>query len=234
MTKYLIALFVGLAVGAAAFLALLYYNPLTAQNQLSPISVTDNDVLHLTYPAVASSELVYTNDGESQVAPFPLKVQQLWELPIRQTDAMATELLDGRGQVVGIGLKFSSDSEDTDVLNGRLLVDSVWHIYLPGRGSLFVEQQENYWSYVRDIVIPARRSSADNWRGNWIGNISAGPGALGTARVVGGSGLFSGLETDGVESLTAKAYAVDQGLVAANGELKIELPGDEAALNPDP
>ncbi|MDH3267004.1 MAG: hypothetical protein OEM25_08570, partial [Gammaproteobacteria bacterium] len=148
MTRYLLALLVGLAVGAAAFLALLYFNPLSVQNQLSPISVTNNDVLHLTYPAVAGSELLYTNDGDSQVAPHPPKVLQLWELPIRKTDAMATVLTDGRGQLVGIGLKLSSDSEDTDVLNGRLLVDSVWHIYLPGRGSLFVEQQENYWSYV--------------------------------------------------------------------------------------
>lgn len=234
MTRYLLALLVGLAVGAAAFLALLYFNPLSVQNQLSPISVTNNDVLHLTYPAVAGSELLYTNDGDSQVAPHPPKVLQLWELPIRKTDAMATVLTDGRGQLVGIGLKLSSDSEDTDVLNGRLLVDSVWHIYLPGRGSLFVEQQENYWSYVRDIVIPARWSSGDNWRGNWIGNISVGPGALGSARVVGGSGIFSGLETEGVESLKAKAYAVDQGLVAANGELDIEIPRGDAVVNPDP
>ncbi|MDH3267033.1 MAG: hypothetical protein OEM25_08720, partial [Gammaproteobacteria bacterium] len=90
------------------------------------------------------------------------------------------------------------------------------------------------WSYVRDIVIPARWSSGDNWRGNWIGNISVGPGALGSARVVGGSGIFSGLETEGVESLKAKAYAVDQGLVAANGELDIEIPRGDAVVNPDP
>lgn len=234
MTRYLVSLLLGMTLGAAAFLALLYYNPLTAQNRLSPVSVTDNDILHLNYPAVASSMLVYTNDGNSQVAPHPAKVLQLWEQPVRKTDAMATVLSGSRGQAVGIGLKFSSDSESTDVINGQLLVDSVWHIYLPGQGSLFVEQQENYWSYVRNIVIPARWSSGDNWRGNWNGNLSAGPGALGTARVVGGSGIFTDLETDGLESLSAKAYSVAQGLVAADGELAIEIPRAEAEPTPDP
>jgi hypothetical protein len=234
MIKYLIALLLGLAVGTAAFLALLYLNPLTAQNRLSPITVTDNDVLHLNYPAVASNMLIYTNDGESQVAPHPTKVLQLWEPPIRKTDAIATVLTNSRSQVLGVGLKFSSDSEATDILNGHLLVDSVWHIYLPGKGSLFIEQQENYWSYVRDIVIPARWNSGDNWRGNWRGNISVGPGALGTARVVGGSGIFSGLESEGLETLSSKAYSVAQGLVAADGELAIEIPRIESEPTPDP
>lgn len=234
MIKYLIALLLGLAVGIAAFLALLYFNPLTAQNRLSPVAVTDNAVLHLNYPAVASNMLVYTNDGESQVVPYPAKVLQLWEKPIRKTEAIATVLTDSRNQTIGVGLKFSSDSEATDLLNGQLLVDSVWHIYLPGQGSLFVEQQENYWSYVRDIVIPARWSSGDNWRGIWRGYLSAGPGALGTARVVGGSGTFSDLESDGLETLSSKAYSVAQGLVAADGELAIEIPRIESEATPDP
>ena len=232
--KYLISLVIGMIVGVAAFLALLYFNPLTSQNLLSPISVTDHDLLSLNYSAVAANALVYTNDGESQVAPHPAKVLQLWERPIRRTDALATVLSDSRSQRIGIGLKFSSDSESTNILNGEINVDSVWHIYIPGQGSMFVEQRENYWSYVRDIVIPARWSSGDNWRGIWNRNISSGPGALGTARVVGGSGRFSGLETEGVESLAVKAYSVEQGPVAMGGELAIEIPRPESGLNPDP
>ena len=232
--KYMISLTIGAVVGAAAFLALLYYNPLTSQNKLSPISVTDQDLLSLNYSAVAANSLVFTNDGESQVAPYPTKVLQLWEQPIRKTDAMATVLSDSRSQRIGLGLKFSSDSESTRILNGEVIVDSVWHIYLPGQGSLFVEQSENYWSFVRDIVIPARWSSGDNWRGIWIGNISSGPGALGTARVVGGSGRFRGLETNGVESLAVKAYSVEQGPVAMSGEVAIEIPRPVVDLSPDP
>jgi len=233
--KYLISLLVGMALGATAFLALLYFNPLTLQNKLSPLSVTENELITLHYSAVATDTLIYTNDGESQVAPHPTKVLQLWEQPIRKTAALATVLRDGRNQVAGIGLKISSDSESTNILNGEAIVDSVWHIYLPGRGSLFIEQQENYWTYLRKVVGPAYWSSADNWRGIWNGNLTSGPGALGTSRVVGGSGEFAELDSIGVESLLAKAYSVEQGPVALSAELLIEIPRRDAlAAMPDP
>lgn len=232
--KYLIALALGMVAGVALFVALLYFNPLTSKNSLSPLSVTDNELISLNYSAVAADSLIYTNDGESTIKPYPAKVLQLWEPPIRNTDAIVTMLTDSRNETVGIGIKFSSDSERTRVLNAQALVDSVWHIYLPGRGSLFVQQRENYWNYLRDVVLPARWSSSDSWRGIWNGNITAGPGALRTARVIGGSGEFSGLETEGVESLAAKAYTVEQGPVAMEGELVIEIPPAQAATTQGP
>jgi hypothetical protein len=232
--KYLVSLLAGMSVGIAAFLALLYFNPLTSQNNLSPLSVTDNDVIKLNYSAVAQNSLIYSNDGESQVDPYPAKVLQLWEPSIRHTNAMATVLEDSRGQIAGVGIKFSSDSESTRLLNGEVISDSVWHIYLPGRGSLFMQQTENYWNYLRDIVVPAHWSSGDNWRGTWYANITAGPGALSTARVVGGSGEFSGLDSEGVEALAVKAYSVEHGPVAITGELSVEIPraGSAVTLNP--
>jgi hypothetical protein len=233
--KYLISLLLGLATGVAAFLALLYFNPLTTNNALSPLSVSDNNVITFKYSAVAADTLLFTNDGESQISPNPPKVLQLWEPTVRRTDAMVTVLRDSRNSPAAIGVKFSSDSERTNILNGEAIVDSVWHIYAPGQGSLFVEQQENYWNYLREIVIPARWSSGDNWRGNWNSNITSGPGAIGTARVVGGSGIFDGLETDAVESLQARAYSVDDGPVAMEAELAIELPRrDEVVATPGP
>lgn len=234
MIKYLFALIVGMAVGAVVFLGLLYFNPFMAQQRLSPITVTDNDVVKLGYSAVVQDMLIYTNDGESRIDPHPAKVLQLWEGPIRKTRALATVLTDSRGQAAGIGIKFSSDSESTNILNGQAIVDSVWHIYMPERGSLFVAQSENLWSYFREIVIPAYWSSADSWRGIWRGDVTAGPGALGTASVAGGSGEFAGLRSEGVEALSAKAYSVELGPVAVDGELSIEIPRAELEASSDP
>jgi hypothetical protein len=234
MIKYLISLFVGLVVGVVTFLALLYYNPLTSQNKLSPLSVSDNEVITFKYSAVAADSLLYTNDGESRITPHPVKVLQLWEPTVRLSTARATVLRDSRNQPAAIGIKFSSDSEATRLLNSEAIVDSVWHIYIPGQGSLFVEQRENHWNYLREIVIPARWSSSDTWRGSWSGNITSGPGALDTARVVGGSGSFAGLELVGVESVSAQAYAVDGGPAAMDGELAIELPRRDEEPTPDP
>ena len=234
MKKHFIALALGVVSGAAIFVLLLYFNPLNKQQTLSPLAVSQNEVITLNYSAVPAESLVYTNDGESQVDPYPAKVLQLWESTIRNSDAMAMVLNDSRGRPVGIGIKFSSDSESTNVLNGQAIVDSVWHIYMPGRGSLFIQQSENYWGYLRDVVIPAHWSSGDNWRGLWNANVTAGPGALGTARVVGGSGEFDGLSADAVEALSAKAYSVDHGPVALDGSIAIELPKPEPELSPDP
>lgn len=227
MKKFVITLVFGMLTGACLFAMLLYFNPLNQQKTLSPLSVSQNEVIILNYSVVAADSLIYTNDGDSQVEPYPAKVLQLWEAPIRNTDAMATVLNDSRSMPVGIGVKFSSDSESTDILNGKAIVDSVWHIYLPGRGSLFVHQTENYWNYLRDVVIPAYWSSGDNWRGLWTGHITAGPGSLATARVIGGSGEFAGMVSDAVESFTAQAYSVDHGPVALDAVLAVEVVSPE-------
>lgn len=224
MIKYVLSLLAGIMLGIVLLATVVFYNPLLSSNNLSPLAVSKNEVVHLSYSVAAQDALIYSNDGESQVAPNPPKVMQLWEPTIRRTTATVNILADSRGRPAGIGVKFSSDSKDSSVLDGKALVDSVWHIYLPERGSLFVAQSENYWKYIQEIVFPAYRSSGDNWRGNWRNNITDGPGALGTALVAGGSGQFAGVNTVAVEALSAKAYTVELGPVAMTGELSIELP----------
>ncbi len=222
--KYLISLLLGLVVGAAIFAAGMIYNPFLLDRGLSPLSVTESEVISLNFSSVPSDAIVYTNDGDSRLKPFPEKVQQLWEPSIRLTSAMATVMRDARSQTAGIGIKFSSRSERTRLLRGEAIVDSVWYVYVPDHGSLFIEQFENYWTFLREVGIPAYRSSANNWKGTWIGDLTAGPGALGTAAVSGGAGSFQGLKMEGLESLTATAYSIDDGLVAAEGRLLIEMP----------
>lgn len=224
--KYILVLLLGLFVGATLFALGLAYNPFISKPTLSPLAVTDSQTVTLGYSAVAAEAVMFTNDGESRISPHPEKVQQLWEAPIRQTTAMATVLRDGRSQVAGLGIKVASAAESTRLLEGKALVNSIWYVYLPGRGSFFVEQSENYWDYLRDIVLPAYRNSANTWKGAWVGNVTAGPGVLGTARVVGGPGEFDGLEMLGVESLSVRAWRVEGGPVAAEGQLTIELPAD--------
>ena len=229
--KYLVSLLLGLIVGAALFALGVIYNPFLSKRDLSPLAVTEAPTITLNFSAVAAENIIYTNDGESRIDPYPEKVLQLWEQPIRLTSAMATVLRDGRNQAAGIGIKFSSASEETRLLSGRALANSVWYVYLPGRGGMFVEETENYWEYLRDVVVPGYRSSSNTWAGNWLGNTTFGPGALGTAKVSGGSGEFAGAEMLGVESLSVKAWKVDAGAVSAEGRLLIELP---AAPQKDP
>jgi hypothetical protein len=224
--KYAITLILGFLTGLALFAAGLAYNPFISRQGLSPLTVTDAPTMILAYTGVAAESILYSNDGESRINPQPEKVLQLWEASIRHTSASVVVLRNGRGHVSGLGIKLSSLSEATRLFMGKALVNSVWYVYLPGRGSLFIEQSENYWAYLREIVLPAYRSSANTWTGDWLGNMTAGPGALRTAKVTGGGGEFEGMEMLAVESLLVRAWRADDGPVAAEGQLLIELPFD--------
>ena len=87
-----------------------------------------------------------------------------------------------------------------------------------------IDQTENYWSYIRDVVVPARWSSADTWRGSFHRITTNGPRALGTARLSGGSGVFAGLVSESVESLTAAGYSATTGPVSMDGNLTVAMP----------
>lgn len=222
--KYLIGLLLGVLVGAALFVIALIYNPFISAQSVSPLSVTNADTLVLSYSEAAADSIVFSNNGESRIGPHPAKVLQLWESSVRQTSAMVTVLRDARNQTVGIGFKISSLSEDTHLLSGKVLLDSLWYLHLPGRGSLFFEQRENRWSYLRDVAVPAYRSPTNRWKGSWHGTITDGPLALGMASVAGGWGEFVGDEMLGVESLSVQAWSVDDGPISSTGSIIIELP----------
>jgi len=231
--KYFVALTVGIVCGVGLFVVGLAYNPFVGQAALSPLAVTDSQTMTLGYSAVASDSIIFTNDGESQISPFPEKVEQLWEAPVRQMEAMVTVLTNSQNQVAGMGIKMASASESTRLLEGKALVNSVWYVYLPGQGGFFVEQTENYWGYLRDIVLPAYKSSAGIWKGIWTGNVTAGPGDSGAARVVGSSGEFDGMEMKGAESLSVRTWLVSGGPQAADGWLTIALPESHSAAQSD-
>lgn len=222
--KYFVSLIIGVTIGAVLFALGLYYNPFTSQTSVSPLAVTSERVIDLSYSAVPREGILYTDNGESIIEPFPNRVVTLMEAAVVDTRILVTELLDGGGDLAGIGIKFSSDSEQTRLIDGDALGNSVWHVYLPGKGTFMIDQTENYWSYIREVVIPARLSSGKNWRGAFHGIMTNGPGPLGTGGVTGGSGMFRNLESEVVESLTARGYSAVVGPVSMSGHLTITLP----------
>jgi hypothetical protein len=228
--KYLAALTGGIVTGALVAVAFVFYNPFAVNDRLSPFAVSDRSQLHLNYSAVPDHAILITNSGDEVVEPRPERVAELWEAPISQTTATVALIRNARQQPVGLGIKYASRSERTNILNGELLVDSVWHIFLPRQGSMLLAQTENYFDYVRRIVVPARLAGGDSWKGQWRGSTTAGPGPLSTARVHGGSGRFRGLEAEGMETIVATAYSAEHGPVAMDGSITIEFPPGAEAL----
>jgi hypothetical protein len=221
--KYAVAFVVGVLVGAALFLLALYHNPFAAAPTLSPLSVSDQHLIDFSFSAVPAESIAFTNDGASRVKPHPEQIVELWEPAISSTSVLVAIMSDSRGAPAGVGVKFSSESEETRLLTSEALINSVWQLYLPESGTLFIDQTENLWSYFRNIVLPAAWNSADSWRGTWFGITTVGPGALGTARVTGGSGRYADLASEAVESWRAQAYSARRGPVAMTGHLTIAV-----------
>jgi len=224
-----ISMVLGLMTGAAIFAVGVYYNPFIGQPTVSPLAVTNERVVDLSFSAVPAEAVLYTDHGESNVAPLPEGVGELWEPAVNDTTVFVTLLEDGRGSPAGVGIKIQSKSEGTELIRGNAEANSVWHVYLPGQGTMLIDQTENYWSYLRDVVIPAHVSSGDNWRGSFHRVMTSGPGSLGTARVSGGSGNLAGITTESVESLTASGFSSDSGPVSMDGSLTIAIPQQVAA-----
>ena len=222
--KYFIALFTGILAGIVLLAAALYFNPFVGRSTVSILAVSDSNMLDLSFSVVPEETLVITNDRESMVKPHPARVQKLWEPTINNSQAMVALLTNRAGEAIGVGIKISSASEATQLLKADAIVNSVWQIYLPGRGAFFIDQTVNYWSYLHDIVLSARFSSGDNWRGTWHNIMTNGPNALGTARVTGANGEFAGIEAEAVESIAARAFSSTQGPVAMMGNLTVANP----------
>ena len=157
--KYLAALLVGALCGAALFVAGMYFNPFSEQLEISSFAVSGDNLLNLTYSAVPGEAILYTDDGNSVINTHPERVAELWEPAVVDTRIVVTLLNNTRGRPLGLGIKFSSDLEETALISSQALVNSAWHIYLPGQGTLLIDQVENFWAYLRDIVVPARWSS---------------------------------------------------------------------------
>lgn len=222
--KYAVALLLGILCGATLFVLGMYVNPFVENLVVSPLAVAQTDQLDFTYTAVPGESILYTDHGESIVKTHPDRVAELWEQTIVDTRISVTVLNDRSGEVAGLGIKFSTDSEQTSLIYSKALVNSAWHVYVPGEGTMFVDQLEDYWSYLREIVLPARWSSGDNWRGAFFGVTTHGPNALGTGRMTGGTGNFAGISGEAVETITAQAYSANDGLVSAVGGLTVSLP----------
>ena len=83
--KYAISLLIGMLTGAFLLVLGVYHNPFAGKATVSPLAVTDDRVIDLAFSAVPSEGLLYTDHGESVVAPYPDRVAELWEPAVVDT-----------------------------------------------------------------------------------------------------------------------------------------------------
>ena len=221
--KYVLSLLFGLVAGAAAAMALLYFNPLT-QRQGEPAARADRS---LGYSMSAADTWLATHDRQIDLPVIPVDVPLLWENGIKGTLLGAMPLRDAGGQVVAYGSRITAPSGASELLRAGVLVDDFWLLSFPGEGSIFVHAVNNEWPLLRDTLVDVdllgRRFTGPAHYGPTVGPAAAG------ARVQGLSGSFAGTVGNARERVALETYAGSFAGLA--GELLLDLDAREPLVD---
>jgi hypothetical protein len=221
--KYLLVAVLGLALGAAAAVLLLYYNPLSEGSAPQPdaaarafrYSLPD----HVLQFAVGEDARVFGQDPGDD---------SLWEETIDRTAVLGLVLNDETNQPAAIASRLMAASAETDLLLRGVLVSDHWLVTIPGEGTLFVRADSNAWPFLKETLLPV-------WYLNrpWVGPAAywptAGPAPDDRAVVVGVTGVFRGNEGRAVERYELSTLDPARGLAFAQGELHVSLGGPQVA-----
>jgi hypothetical protein len=215
--KYLLSLVVGLIVGVAAAVALLYFNPLT-QRGGEPAGTPD---WSLDFALSPSATWLATHDERLGLPVVPPDAPLLWEGGIKGTVLAAMPLHDASGRFAAFASRIAVPSAATEFLHSGLLVDNFWLISIPGQGSMFMHAVNNEWPLLRDTLVRVDLLRRE-WHGPGDYAPTVGPGNDG-AVVEGLSGSLAGRSGHGRERVALASYGGS--LAALSGELILDLEG---------
>lgn len=217
--KYLIVILLGLAVGAAAGGAVLYYNPLTEPAVTAP-EIGDR-TLHYALPeqllglTLGERALLPTNRGDRDDA-------GLWEDTIDRTALLGLVLRDPADRPAAVATRLLAGSAHTDLLLHGVLVSDYWLLTIPDEGTMFVRVDTNLWPFLKHTLLPVWFFDRP-WSGPVEYRPTAGPGIGNTAVVIGATGRFAGLQGSAVEQYRVTHLDPATRKAAAVGELQLTL-----------
>lgn len=212
--KYMLVFVLGVVCGLGAAAAALYYNPLTVE---SPPALQPNTILR--YDLMSRALLASTHGNKLKLGFKPEGIGQLWEATISKAALNVLVLTDNEDAPVAIASRLSKLSEQTNLVSMGVVLADHWLVTVPGRGSYFVEVDNNIWPLVRDTLVDVdllRRP----WSGPRLYHATIGPQANGVASVVGATGAYLGAYGSGEDALELADYA---GRLDFTGHLRGEL-----------
>lgn len=203
-------LLVGVVLGAAAFAALLFYDPVLVQHpRVAPLvtSGSRGERIESFVIEVPGDGIAVTNSGKLALAPFPPGIALFTEPRIEKSLAVLAKVRDSSGEVIGYASELEVFTE-TDLSKGDVVWNTDWTVVIPARGALFLHQQEHSGELFPKVIAPTVQSGED-WVGDWTVLTTVGPQPDGRGAVVGGTGEFEGargsfVEIDRVTRFTPK------------------------------
>jgi hypothetical protein len=221
--RYLIVALIGLALGAAAAAAVLYYNPLSEQSAASP--APNGRVLHYSLP---EQVLEFAVGEDARLFGQDTGQDSLWEDTIDRTAVLGLVLNDGSDQPAAVASRLIATSAETDLLLRGVLLSDHWLVTVPNEGTLFVRADSNAWPFLKKTLVPTWYLERP-WSGPAEYWPTVGPGLDESGVAVGITGAFRGSEGSVVERYEISTLDRARELAAAKGELHLDLPGPQVA-----
>jgi hypothetical protein len=190
----------GVVLGAAAFAALVFYDPLlVAHPRVAPLVTTGSrgERLESFLIEAPGDGIAVTSGGKLALAPFPPAIALFTEPRIEKGLALLAKVRDGSGEVIGYASELELFTE-TDLSRGDVVWNTDWTLVIPARGALFLHQQEHSGELYTKVIGPTLASGED-WVGDWTVLTTVGPQPDGRGLVVGGTGEFAGARGSFVE-----------------------------------
>jgi hypothetical protein len=222
--KYLITSLTGAVLGMVASAAVLFFNPLSVP-RTGPAAIRGASTYHYRFPEQSTFSL--THDGQLRLPRVPREAPRLWEAAIRATVMSGLVLEDAGGAGSIVASRVSVPLPDSELLTTGYVVADYWLLTVPGRGSIFVESDNNIWPLLRDSVVPVtylRRS----WGGPKSYAVTIGPDVRRAGTVTGISGAFDGMGGQAWERYGLQQFTAARGIEDLRGELSIDWDDDAA------
>jgi hypothetical protein len=215
--KYLFTCLLGMLLGAAAALALLYVNPLSVPPPTSDVEPGWT----LVYELPQADPAIWTDGGLLGLPRRPAAIDQLWEDTIRRAGLGVYGLKSvTQGEPVAAATRISVPHPDSDLLLHGALLSDYWLLTVPGQGSLFLHLDNNIWPFLKEVWVPVRYLNRE-WHGPATYASTEGPSAAGAGLLIGASGQFEGLRAAAHEQFELVAF--DRQRHQGIGRLRLEL-----------
>lgn len=212
--KYIAALIAGIVVGAAVAVLFVVKSPYTPTTD----SRLSDPTLTLTPTSSGSVQILNSATGYPWLRQQPASALKPEVAGARTSVQVFSAPTDVTG-VPSYAVRFAALSNNGKPINGELAEESVWHVVVPGYGSLIIGGTDNLWAFAREAAMPLVRQQ--DWRGNAQIRTTGLQGTE-SADVLGVSGAF--VEATGRAEYLQRVRSVSltQG-TAFEGQLRVEM-----------
>jgi hypothetical protein len=209
----LIAL-VALVIGAIGATLISIANPFAPKRKTAEIAAAADGLIHETFYMHTVKHLVAaTHSGDKPIPTYPSGIPVLAEPNLKSAFVLIAKVADKSGQIIGFTTEQEDVSPESNIMQGRMIMDTTWTITIPSRGTLFLSEVEDASEFARKVVMPALLLKRE-WNEPWTFITSAGPGPNGRGIIVGGTGDFEGAKGTFVEVTHLKRFTKEKQLVA--------------------